>query len=150
MKNKILLFGLTLTLASCGSWNRIGDLTTIGNRNVDDSKKYTLLTREVEAVAEADADAMEQAVDNLTKKYEGENYAYMLIQLIEIRQEQRRNNWLPGTKMRYEEGKRFTKLDIAYEIGRHEPYHPASLYWDSLHRKELVTFFNDMFGTDIA
>jgi len=61
-----------LTLASCGSWNRIGDLTTIGNRNVDDSKKYTLLTREVEAVAEADADAMEQAVDNLTKKYEGE------------------------------------------------------------------------------
>ena len=72
MKNKILLSGLTLTLASCGSWNRIGDLTTIGNRNVDDSKKYTLLTREVEAVAEADADAMEQAVDNLTKKYEGE------------------------------------------------------------------------------
>ena len=61
-----------MTLASCGSWNRIGDLTTIGNRNVDDSKKYTLLTREVEAVAEADADAMEQAVDNLTKKYEGE------------------------------------------------------------------------------
>ena len=61
-----------MSLASCGSWNRIGDLTTIGNRNVDDSKKYTLLTREVEAVAEADADAMEQAVDNLTKKYEGE------------------------------------------------------------------------------
>ncbi len=59
-------------MASCGSWNRIGDLTTIGNRNVDDSKKYTLLTREVEAIAEADADAMEQAVDNLTKKYEGE------------------------------------------------------------------------------
>ena len=72
MKNYILIFGLTLSLASCGSWNRIGDLTTIGNRNVDDSKKYTLLTREVEAVAEADADAMEQAVDNLTKKYEGE------------------------------------------------------------------------------
>ena len=72
MKNRIILLGLTLTLASCGRWNRIGDLTTIGNRNVDDSKKYTLLTREVEAVAEADADAMEQAVDNLTKKYEGE------------------------------------------------------------------------------
>ncbi|POS00505.1 hypothetical protein Q361_1901 [Flavobacterium croceum DSM 17960] len=72
MKNKIILLGITLSLASCGSWNRIGDLTTIGNRNVDDSKKYTLLTREVEAVAEADADAMEQAVDNLTKKYEGE------------------------------------------------------------------------------
>ncbi len=72
MKNRILLFGLTLTLASCGSWNRIGDLTTIGNRNVDDSKKYALLTREVEAVASADSDALEQAVDNLTQKYQGE------------------------------------------------------------------------------
>ena len=72
MKNKIILLGLTLTLASCGSWNRIGDLTTIGNRNVDDSKKYVLLTREVQSIAEADADALEQAVDNLTKKYEGE------------------------------------------------------------------------------
>lgn len=72
MKNKIIILGLTLSLASCGSWNRIGDLTTIGNRNIDDSKKYTLLIREVEAVAKADADAMEQAVDNLTKKYEGE------------------------------------------------------------------------------
>ena len=72
MKNKIVLFGLALTLSSCGSWNRIGDLTIIGNRNVDDSKKYSLLTREVQSIAEADADAMEQAVDNLTKKYEGE------------------------------------------------------------------------------
>ena len=72
MKNRIILLGLTLTLASCGSWNRIGDLTTIGNRNVDDSKKYTLLTREVEAKAEADSDALEQAVDNLTQKYQGE------------------------------------------------------------------------------
>ncbi|WP_322549149.1 hypothetical protein [Flavobacterium psychraquaticum] len=72
MKNRIILLGLTLTLASCGSWNRIGDLTTVGNRNVDDSKKYALLTREVEAIASADKDALEQAVDNLTKKYEGE------------------------------------------------------------------------------
>lgn len=80
----------------------------------------------------------------------GENYAYMLTQLIAIRQEQRRKNRLHGTKQRYDNGKRFTKIDIAYEIGRHEPYHPASLYWDSLHRKELVTFFNDMFGTDIT
>lgn len=80
----------------------------------------------------------------------GENYAYMLTQLTAIQQEQRRDNWLPGTKRHYEEGIRFTKLDIAYEIGRHEPYHPASLNWDSLHRKELITYFNDMFGRDIT
>lgn len=72
MKTKILLLSVTLTLASCGSWNRIGDLTTIGNRNVDDSMKYYLLTREVETIASADKDALEQAVDDLTQKYQGE------------------------------------------------------------------------------
>ncbi|MFC6268817.1 hypothetical protein [Frigoriflavimonas asaccharolytica] len=72
MKKNLIILGTALILTSCGSWNRIGDLTSISNRNVDDSKKYTLLTREVEAVAEADNDALEQAVDNLTKKYEGE------------------------------------------------------------------------------
>ena len=71
MKHCIFIL-LSLSIISCSSWNRIGDLTTIGNRNVDDGKKYSLLTREVEAVAKADADALEQAVDLLTKKYEGE------------------------------------------------------------------------------
>jgi hypothetical protein len=81
----------------------------------------------------------------------GENHRFMLAQLEVILQEDRRNKWLPSTKKKYyDEGKRFTKDDIGYEIGRHEPYHPTSLYWDSLHRKELVTFFNDMFGTDIV
>lgn len=60
------------TLVSCGSWVRIGDLTSISNRNLDDSKNYILLNREVEGIANADSDAMEQAIDNLTKKYEGE------------------------------------------------------------------------------
>jgi len=72
MKNKILLTAFSITLISCGSWNRIGDLTSISNRNLDDSKKYVLLNREVEGIADADSDAMEQAIDNLTKKYEGE------------------------------------------------------------------------------
>lgn len=38
MKNKIIILGSTLSLASCGSQNRIGDLTTIGNRNIEGSK----------------------------------------------------------------------------------------------------------------
>ena len=96
--------------------------------------------------------AIRQCKDCLESHYKmesghtvGENYAFMLTQEVAG---QRRNTWLP--EQRYEEGIRFTKLDIAYEIGRHEPYHPASLDWDSLLRKELVTFFNDMFGTDIT
>ena len=47
------------TLVSCGSWVRIGDLTSISNRNLDDSKNYILLNREVEGIADADSDAME-------------------------------------------------------------------------------------------
>lgn len=67
----ILLIAGILSL-SCGSWVRIGDLTSISNRNLDDSKNYVLISRDVEAVADAGSDAMEQAVDNLTKQYEGE------------------------------------------------------------------------------
>lgn len=66
----LVLAGISLT--SCGSWVRIGDLTSISNRNLDDSKQYILVKREVEAEANAGSDAMEQAVDNLTKQYEGE------------------------------------------------------------------------------
>lgn len=61
-----------ISLASCGSWVRIGDLTSISNRNLDDSKEYMLLSRDVEATANVGSDALEQAVDNLTKQYEGE------------------------------------------------------------------------------
>lgn len=70
--NLLLIVFASSTLISCGSWNRIGDLTSISNRNLDDSKKYTLLNRDVEGIADADSDALEQAIDNLTKKYEGE------------------------------------------------------------------------------
>lgn len=71
--NKLILIALTcVTLTSCGSWVRIGDLTSISNRNLDDSKRYVLLNREVEETADSDSDALEQAIDNLTKKYEGE------------------------------------------------------------------------------
>lgn len=73
MKKSLLLVPIVaLTLSSCSSWVRIGDLTAVSNRNIDDSKKYTLISRDVEAIAKADSDAMEQAVDNLTRKYQGE------------------------------------------------------------------------------
>jgi len=73
MKTKNLLLLIpALSMVSCGSWVRIGDLNAISNRNLDDSKQYVLLNREVEAEADSDHDALEQAVDNITKKYEGE------------------------------------------------------------------------------
>ncbi|KAB8151735.1 hypothetical protein EZY14_017690 [Kordia sp. TARA_039_SRF] len=73
MKKISFLVVLSIILTSCGNYVRIGDLTGISNRNLDDSEKYVLLKRDVEAIAKSkNDDALEQAVDNLTKEYEGE------------------------------------------------------------------------------
>lgn len=70
---KIFFISVLFSLVGCKSWVRIGDLTAISNRNVDASKVYVLLNRDVEGKAESKTgDALEQAVDNLTKKYQGE------------------------------------------------------------------------------
>ena len=72
-KSHLLVIGiLSTTITSCGRYVRIGDLTGISNRNIDDTTQYVMLEREVEAVATAENDALEQAVDNLTKEHEGE------------------------------------------------------------------------------
>ena len=70
--NLFLIAVIGSSLISCGSWVRIGDLTSVSNRNLDESKNYILLNRDVESIAKTNSDAMEQAIDNLTKKYEGE------------------------------------------------------------------------------
>lgn len=57
---------------ACSSYTRIGDLTGISNRNLDDSQQYVMLEREVEATASAENDALEQAVDAMTKEHQGE------------------------------------------------------------------------------
>lgn len=73
MNTKFIIGVITLLfLTSCGGYVRIGDLTGVSNRNIDDSKNYILLQREAESKVKSNTDALEQAVDNLTKKYEGE------------------------------------------------------------------------------
>ncbi|SDE04542.1 hypothetical protein [Riemerella columbipharyngis] len=69
LSTMMLLSGI---LASCNSWVKIGNLNSISNRNIDDSKQYSLISRDVEAEAKSGSDALEQAVDNLTGKYQGE------------------------------------------------------------------------------
>lgn len=69
----LVLILSSIFLSSCGTYVRIGDLTGISNRNLDDSETYVLLKREVQAIAKSKSnDALEQAVDNLTREYEGE------------------------------------------------------------------------------
>lgn len=72
MKKALMIIVLASGLTSCASWNRIGDLTSMSNRNIDDSKKYSLIAREAQTISSGSTDAMEKAIDNLTKKHEGE------------------------------------------------------------------------------
>lgn len=74
MKNRnLILVGLVFTfMTSCGSYVRIGDLTGISNRNIDNSQQYVLLERDIESTAKSEKDALEQAVDNMTKEHNGE------------------------------------------------------------------------------
>ena len=70
---QLLLTALIISsLTSCGRYIRIGDLTGVSNRNIDNDQQYVLLERDVEAKAKSERDALEQAVDNLTTEFKGE------------------------------------------------------------------------------
>ncbi len=79
----------------------------------------------------------------------GEGHAFTLEQLKQPKRGQRRDDLLASTKRKMEQGKRLTKEDMGYEIGRIDATHPAHIYWDTLKREELLHFFNDLFGTAI-
>jgi hypothetical protein len=48
-----------------------------------------------------------------------------------------------------EGNKRLTKSDMGYQIGAISTWHPASIYWDTYRRDEMVAVFNKLFGTAI-
>lgn len=75
MKKLLLFLSIAFVFSSCG-WQRIGDLTMISNRNVDSSKKYVLIERNVQGKARIKKDdALERALDNATEKHKGEYLA---------------------------------------------------------------------------
>ena len=73
MKKIISILTLAVLITSCASYNRIGDLTMISNRNIDSSKEYVLIKRNVEGIAKAENnDALERAIDKITDENKGE------------------------------------------------------------------------------
>jgi hypothetical protein len=68
---------------------------------------------------------------------------------------EKRDEWLrykhlfPSILQKIQNSKRLTKSETGYQIGHVEPYHPASIYWDSLRRDEVAEAFNRLFGTSI-
>jgi hypothetical protein len=55
----------------------------------------------------------------------------------------------PNTLKMIQENKRLTKSDMAYQIGIIEPYSSISISWDFFKRDEIVSSFNQTFGTSI-
>ncbi len=72
MKTTIFFLFVALLFSSC--WTRIGDLSMISNRNIDSSKEYDLLAREVKGIARRGkgSDALERALDKVTVEHKGE------------------------------------------------------------------------------
>jgi hypothetical protein len=71
---------------------------------------------------------------------------------------EKRDKWLqkknfaklfPCTLQKIQEGKRLTKNDMAYQIGHIEPLNIVAISWDYFKREEIVSTFNQMFGTEI-
>jgi hypothetical protein len=71
---------------------------------------------------------------------------------------EKRDKWLqkknfakifPGTLKRIQENRRLTKSEMAYEIGNVESCHVVAVSWDFFRRDEIVSTFNQMFGTEI-
>lgn len=56
---------------------------------------------------------------------------------------------LPSVMQKIQGNKRLTKEDMAYQIGRIDPYHSVAISWDYFKREEIVSAFNRLFGTDI-
>jgi hypothetical protein len=55
----------------------------------------------------------------------------------------------PSILKRIQENKRLTKSEMGYQIGHVEPCHIVSISWDFFLREEIVSTFNQMFGTEI-
>ena len=55
----------------------------------------------------------------------------------------------PTIIKKMQENKRLTKSEMAYQIGNVEPCHIVAISWDYFTREEVVSTFNQIFGTEI-
>jgi len=55
----------------------------------------------------------------------------------------------PRIQQKLKEHKRLTKSEMGDQIGYVEPFHVASVSWSFFLRKEIVSSFNQIFGTEI-
>ena len=64
-----------LFLASCGSYERIGQFTMISTRNIDNSKDFAMLKKDVEAIVKTSTDdALQEGIDKAVATIENGEY----------------------------------------------------------------------------
>ena len=64
-------------------------------------------------------------------------------------QAKRYKNLFPSILKKIQDNKRLTKCEMAYQIGHVEPLNIVAISWDFFSREEIVSSFNQMFGTEI-
>jgi len=55
----------------------------------------------------------------------------------------------PSILKKIQENKRLTKSEMGYQIGHVEPCHIVAISWDFFLREEIISTFNQIFGTEI-
>ena len=63
-------------------------------------------------------------------------------------QAKNRKRLFPSILKKIEATKRLTKSEMGYQIGHVEPYNVMTISWDYFKREEVVSAFNQMFGTE--
>jgi hypothetical protein len=55
----------------------------------------------------------------------------------------------PNVLKKIQEKRRLTKSEMAYQIGHIEPLNTVAISWDYFKREDIVSTFNQIFGTEI-
>ena len=56
----------------------------------------------------------------------------------------------PYLLAKIEAGKKLSKSEMGYQIGKVSPHQGAVIYFDKVSRPEVVKIFNEIFGTSIS
>lgn len=75
MRKHTYILAAAMLVSGCSEWNRVGQLSMVSTRNVDSSKRYEALLRNVEGLGEMTKDdALQTAIDQAVHKHPGGEY----------------------------------------------------------------------------
>ena len=148
----ILFFGFIIFIVTgCGSYERIGDLTMISNRNVDSDKEYVLIKRDVESKAKAkNNDPLEIAIYNITESYKGEYLKNVKIYLKSNGKKLKVKGDVWGLKSTRVNVKSSVTKDVKFEIGDSVTFNNSGSIKEGkiigINQKGAIIEYKNLFG----